>query len=639
MTDQRLPQRVNQQDEPIAAPAITELDSETVDRIAAGEVVERPASVAKELLENSLDAGAERISVTVEDAGKALIRVSDDGVGMTRDAVLKAIDRHTTSKLRSIADLEAGIETLGFRGEALHTIAAVSRMTIETRPHGGSSSGTIVTIEGGTVTDVAPTGCPPGTTIRVADLFYNTPARKSFLRSSTTEFDHINRMVANYALANPSVAIALTHDDREIFSAPGRGDLRGTVGAVYSHDVASAMIDIQSSDTEGPLSTISGLVSDPETTRSRPRYLSTFINGRYVRSGALRDAVIEAYGGQLAADRYPFAVLFCAIPPDEIDVNVHPRKLEVRFESTDAVKSQLSEVVRSSLLEHGLIRTTAPRGRGTPEETVLDVDSTAGDSARGGSSSPVTPNPPRSTASTDRSKQATPNTSASIRARPEQETVDGSTGTPAFDQLPSLDILGQLDETFIVAQFNDGLLLIDQHAADERIHFERLQEQFTTDATRQSLVTPVTLSVTADEAAAFDRVREALDAVGFTAELLDDQTIEVRAVPAVIDTTVNPDRLRDAIASAIETAAASNAIEAAADAIIGDLACYPAVTGHTALTDGSMVSLLETLDACENPYACPHGRPVLIRIDYAELRDRFERDYPGHVDRREERDR
>lgn len=620
---------------------IRALDEQTVDRIAAGEVVERPASVVKELVENSLDAGAERIDVTVTEGGTERIRVADDGIGMTQRNLRRAIQQHTTSKLSDVEDLTGGLDTLGFRGEALHTIGAVSHLTITSRPREDDGPGATLTVKGGEVVSTESTGSPPGTIVTVEDLFYNTPAREAFLGAPETEFDHVNRIVTHYALAHPDVAVSLTHGDREIFATSGRGDLKATVLAVWGRDVAASMHAVDHGFEDGPLRRVHGLVSDPETTRSRPRYLSTFVNERYVRSKAIRDGILSGYGGQLAPDRYPFAVLFCTIPPAAVDVNVHPRKMEVRFEEPDIVQDRVETAVRSALLDAGMIRTTAPRGRGAPEETTVQPtleeepgekkpDFSRGQEGNRPSHEPSRPN--RSSSSTSKTADG----AASFRPSTSQRTFTDDVAAPSLQDLPDLRLLGQLAETYIVAESDDGLVLIDQHAADERIHFEQLRASFREDNTVQTLVRPVDIEVTTDEAEAFDRVREALAELGFEAEATADGVIRVTGVPTILNTSVAPERIRDAVGHAVEATDADSSLSDIAEHVIADMACYPAITGNEPLAEGPMVELLETLDACENPYACPHGRPVLVRIDADELGDRFERDYPGHGSRRPE---
>ena len=788
-------------------PEIERLDERTIQRIAAGEVVERPASAVKELVENSLDAGASRVAVSVEAGGTERIRVRDDGVGIPADQLEAAVAEHATSKIADIDDLEAGVGTLGFRGEALYTIGAVSRLTVRSRPP-GAAAGAEVTVEGGDVGEVRPAGCPVGTTVEVDDLFFNTPARKKFLKRVTTEFDHVNTVVTGYALANPDVAVSLEHDGRETFATEGNGDRRSAVLAVYGREVAESMVavdwtpasaaDAEEPTSEGtPVERVTGLVSHPETTRSGRDYLATYVNGRYVTAGALREAVLAAYGDQLAPDRYPFAVLFVEVPPDEVDVNVHPRKREVRFDREAGVRSAVETAVEAALLDNGLIRSTAPRGRSAPDETDVDPESAGGEVVGGagagggragretsagdppaaepsddgsatdlsgdgsatdlsgdgsagddatnddtGSTESATALDPDdeaawtveglgndSTADTDpdrgdhapdaepgvstrpspRSPQPDPDgpdsgnageatdrtahgaspaddepsvvhpgdgdgeSSGDGNGEPSPDAV-GSDGATAdadpnprrastsqrtlagnetsdereYDSLPPLRVLGQVRETYVVAEAPDGLVLIDQHAADERVNYERLRAAFADGPPAQALAEPVRIELTAREAALFDEFLSELAAVGFRAERASDREVVVEAVPAAFDAALDPELLRDVLtefaADAAATAEEADAADAsgtapvtdAVDALLADLACYPSVTGNTSLTEGRVVDLLDRLDACENPYACPHGRPVVIRLDDDELASRFERDYPGHHGRRDE---
>jgi DNA mismatch repair protein MutL len=738
---------------------ITQLDDATVRQIAAGEVVERPASVVKELVENSLDADADRIDVTVGAGGTDRISVSDDGIGMSEADLRAAVREHTTSKIEDADDLEAGVTTLGFRGEALHTVGAVARVTITSKPRGGER-GTELRMEDGEVEAVGPAGCPEGTTVEVADLFHNTPARRKYLKTTTTEFSHVNTVVTRYALANSDVAVSLTHDGREVFATTGRGDLRSALLSVYGREVAESMIEIEG---ESESASVSGHVSDPETTRSTREYVSTYVNGRYVSSPVVRDAVLSAYGGQLSAERYPFAVLFVEVPPNEVDVNVHPRKMECRWSDESAVKEAVETAVEDALLDHGLVRSSAPRGRSAPDEasvapepddgedsetqaTLVDdgedsetqatlderpdagratdetVEGTTGlDGAVSGKSTnaaesgtdtgPATSaatadattsettesaetdtDTVRTTTSSDRT--ATADTDRTVTtdsdrtatadgtgtattddaptatdavgtatdsdrkfsAPTESETLTGETAEePEFDSLPRMRILGQLHDTYVVAETPEGLVLVDQHAADERVNYERLQSEFADDSTTQMLARPAELELTAGEAAVFEEYREALERLGFRAERKDEsdagsdetaseddaatgRTVVVRTAPTVLDETLDPALLRDALGEFVSTAPddRGDTVEAVADDLLADLACYPSVTGNTSLREGSVVELLAALDDCENPYACPHGRPVIIEFAEEEIEDRFERDYPGHAGRRGE---
>ena len=675
------------------AQEIRELDPTTVERIAAGEVVERPASVVKELVENSLDADANRVRVAVEAGGTASIRVNDDGVGMAEDALRRAVEKHTTSKIRNVDDLEGGLATLGFRGEALHAIGAVSRLTITSRPRGGDR-GTELVVEGGSVESVRPAGCPEGTTIAVEDLFYNVPARRKYLSQETTEFAHVNSVVTAYALANPDIAFELEHDGRETFATAGQGGLRETVMDVYGREVAQAMIEVdEEAVPEGPLESVSGLVSHPETNRASREYCSTYVNGRYVTADAVRDAVMEAYDTQLASDRYPFAVLFVEIDPASVDVNVHPRKMDVRFAESEGVSEQITTAVADALRREGLLRSTAPRGRSAPDQTEIDprnaggassgtgaqadrrprdtdqvtdrssgtasAESTRVDGSQSSGSSGASgredaettdstgtsgsaetttsgagsgdPDPPVSGPQTPDERQTAAETTPSVTATDQQRFGEDDPTVRAFGSLPSMRVLGQFQETYVVAETDDGLVLLDQHAADERINYERLREKFLGETTTQVLAEPVEIELTAGESALFERFTAALARLGFQADRVDERAVEVRTVPALVAEAGGPELVRDVLSSFVgHEGAAAETVEAVADELLADLACYPSVTANTSLTDGSILSLLEALAECDNPYACPHGRPVLIEIDTDEIAERFERDYPGH---------
>jgi DNA mismatch repair protein MutL len=684
-------------------PTIHTLDDTTVRRIAAGEVVERPASVVKELFENSLDADASRVTVAVEGGGVEGVRVRDDGIGMTATDLERAVEEHTTSKITGSDDLDR-VGTLGFRGEALHTVGAVSRLTIRSRPRAGGR-GHELTVEGGTTGEVIPSGCPPGTVVEVEDLFYNTPARRKFLKTETTEFDHINRVVTQYALANPDVATTLEHDGREVFATEGAGDPESTVLAVYGREVASSMIEVGDGrrpredrsaaerDLSQPVDSVSGLVSHPETTRASREYLSTFVNGRYVTERTLRKAVLDAYGGQLATDRYPFAVLFVEVAPDAVDVNVHPRKMEVKYTKPETVERAVRTAVEDALREEGILRSSAPRGRSAPEQTSIDpvantdgvstadietndrttpgddggtepsgdteqsvsASSTASQSESTGSTKSTEPSEAATSASepTDtpsrESEESTGGSSGSSGSStpPEthrsgttpdpnpdtQTTLGGGDATPPteYDSFPDLRVLGQIQDTFIVTEADDGLVLIDQHAADERVNYERLKERFEGGTTTQVLADPVAVELTTREASVFDAHEDVLSRLGFHADRVDERTVRVTTVPAVVAESVGPTLIRDILTSLVDDEqTAEETVDAVADDLLADMACHPSIKGKTSLTEGSVVDLLAALDDCENPWACPHGRPVVIRIDADEIGDRFERDYPGH---------
>jgi len=462
------------------------------------------------------------------------------------------------------------------------------------------------------------------------------------------------------------VAVTLSHNDRELFGTEGSGSLRGAVLSVYGREVAESMIEIQYSvGDEEPVDSVRGLISHPETTRSTRSYLATFVNDRYVTASALRGAVVDGYGGQLAVDRYPFAVLFVEVPPAAVDVNVHPRKTEVRFDHEDRVMELISEAVERTLVDSGLIRSSAPRGRSAPEETQITPErgeNTVEDEPTDDSSSH-----PESVDSDEREEVPEPTVAAesdadsSVDGEPSvdqpgddgqsvgrgyspmepttQQTLMGGETTEgrSYDRLPELRVLGQLYDTYLLAETESGLILIDQHAADERVNYERLQAAVADSPSTQRLAEPVSLELTAREAALFDDHGDKLAEVGFRADRRETRLLEVTAVPAVFSTTLDPELLREVLLNFVSSADdGSDTVTAVVDDLLADLACYPSITGNTSLTDGSVVDLLAALDDCENPYACPHGRPVIIEIGREEIDDRFERDYPGHGGRREE---
>ena len=535
-----------------------------------------------------------------------------------------------------------------------------------------------------------------------------------------TEFTHVNRVATGYALSNPDLSLALSHDGREVFSTTGQGSLEATILSVYGRDVAEAMLPVgvraDSGDSadegpiegDGPLDELSGVISHPETTRASPEYCTVFVNGRYVSATAVRDAIVAAYGDQLAPDRYPFAVLFLSLPANQIDVNVHPRKREVRFADEAGVRDQVRTAVESALMREGVVRSGAPRGRSAPDQTEVEPEHMGTEgadeeaSASGARSADADESRSQPTDSADTTRTSHPDSTADEPRADERssdgganaaddratETVDPGTATAdqvakpatdeespeerstaesddrrhapagterkftdageqttlagdrvadegAFDRLPRLRVLGQLHDIYIACESPDGLVLIDQHAADERVNYERLRERTAGETTVQELADPVELELTAAEAELFGTFADTLAELGFEASRAGDRAVEVRAVPAVLDGAADPDRLRDALSGFVGEGEPRESIERDADALLADLACYPSITGNTSLAEGSVIELLRALDDCENPYACPHGRPVVIEVGKGELDDRFERDYPGHAGRRE----
>ncbi len=582
--------------------ALTTLDETTVQRIAAGEVVERPSSVIKELVENSLDASADRIDVVIDgEDGTDRIEVTDDGHGIEPEALEMVIRPHTTSKITSHADLASGPDTFGFRGEALHAIAQVSRITIESRAT-GRDEGRAIVVEGGEIIETRAAGVPDGTRVTVTDLFGAVPARRKFLDSAETERRHCRRTVAELALANPAVAMSFEAGDRRAFSTPGNGDPKATIGAVYGRSVAESMLSVSVENPESEaVSRIEGFISEPQTTRATPEYMTTLVNGRPVDATELRRAILEAYDDRLAPDRYPFSIIDVRVPPDEVDVNVHPRKHEVQFHATKAVVDALTTAVAGVIGADNHVPTGPPR-----------ADAPAGHS--GG---------PRPAIDL-----------GAVSSGGVQATLPGTTGTSSdaeYERLPTLTVVGQVHDAYIIAESEESLVIIDQHAADERVNYEYLRERVTANPQHQRLAEPIDLSLTPEETAALENHRETISDMGFRLSVESPEQVRITGVPTVLGRALDPDTIETALHRLI-AGAGEGPVETVlelADPMLADLACHPAITANEALHAGTMESLLAALDDCDEPWTCPHGRPTMIELDGDELAERFERDYPG----------
>jgi DNA mismatch repair protein MutL len=551
------------------------LDRRVADRIAAGEVVERPASVVKELIENSLDAGARAVTVEIEAAGSGLIRVSDDGTGMDpADAVL-AVRRFATSKIGAAEDLER-IVTYGFRGEALPSIAAVSRLTLITRPP-GAEAGTRVEIEGGGPLRRSAAGIASGTVVTVESLFFNTPARRKYLKSPAREFALIVEAVQRLALAAPSVAFRLRHEERETLTYPA-ADPEERLAQVLGRDLAGAMVPLRG---EGRGLTVSGWTVRPERARpGRPtEYL--FVNRRPVHSRLLSRAVLQGYTELLPVGLTPVVVLMLDVDADAVDVNIHPRKQEVRFPDEHRVFVAVQRAVREGVLVPGSIRHV-------PEISAA-----------------VLPDP----------------LTAAVAERAPLYAGSGPPPTHAplsgegRGRLPTLRPLGQILRTYLLAEAPDGLVLIDQHAAHERILYERLLGDAARSGAAQALTAPVPVDLSAEERGILDEFLPASERLGFILEPFGGSTLLVRAVPAALRAQP-PDRLlRRALAALLESRNGNDTLARLAIAT----ACHTAVRAGDPLTFEEMAALLSDLEGAEDPFTCFHGRPTMVWVSRATL--------------------
>jgi DNA mismatch repair protein MutL len=566
------------------------LSPEVAARIAAGEVIERPASVVKELVENALDAGATRIAVEIEGGGTDSIRVTDDGCGVEAADLPLAFERHATSKLQDDADLER-VTTLGFRGEALPSIAAVAEVVMATRAT-GSDSAAFIRLTPDAVPESGQLGAAPGTSVTVRRLFERLPARRKFLRSAVSEANAVASVVTAAALANPQVAFTLTVDGRQALRSSGNGDLRDAVAAAYGLDPAGAMLDVNSVD-EAPIS-VRGLVGPPQISRSSRSYVSLFVNGRPVQSRRLSFAVEEAYRGMLMVGRHPVAILFVEAPPEDVDVNVHPTKAEVKFRDESAVFGAVQKAVRAALVA----------GSPVPAGVGVAAPSGAGYLALG--SAAWTP----------------PLWEAGIRREREGERDGGNDGAPVAAELraeagatpavtlPMLRVIGQFGSIYIIAEGPEGMYLIDQHAAHERVLYEQFYARRRAGKPQvQGLLEPLTLDLPPRQRAVLVAEAPVLAEHGFEIEPFGDSAFIVRSVPQGLGGA----SLRDNIGRFLDTLLEEGGGDRG-DRVAMSMACHGAIRAGKTLTLEEMRELIRQLEETEAPHTCPHGRPTMVHM-------------------------
>jgi DNA mismatch repair protein MutL len=605
---------------------VRELSDALVDQIAAGEVVERPASVVKELVENALDAGARRVRVEVRGGGRDWIAVTDDGCGMSPADSRMALQRHATSKIASLDDLQE-IQTYGFRGEALPAIASVSRLRLRSRLR-DSPEAFELRVEAGEVRDERATGAPEGTRVEVADLFAAVPARRKFLKSVTTEWGHVADWLARAALALPDVHFDIRRDDRAAVVWPAAHDDLDRVAAVIGEADAAAFVPV--AREEGRAS-VHGYVSRPDRHRSTTAGIYLFVNNRSVRDRMLQHALVEVYRDMLPRGRFPTAVLFVDVPPGSVDVNVHPAKWEVRFADPRSLHRLVRHAVRDAIGER---RWIAPGG---PYEASLARERAAAD---GASEPPGTWG--RAGRSTGEHAGGTSDWIFALRDTADEREPGGVPGLPrtapdASAEVPrlrfgDLRLLGQFLATYLLLEAKDLLLLIDQHAAHERVLYERFRaEWLDRGVASQGLLAPVVVRLAAGPLAALLEGGESLGRLGFEIEAFGEGTLAVRAVPALL-ADCDPAGLVRSLADELEAAGSaadalrveSRALEAA-DRIFATLACHSARRKGEVLDPREQQALLDALDAIPWAPTCPHGRPVAVPIEIAEIERRFSR--------------
>ena len=585
-------------------------------QIAAGEVVERPASVVKELIENALDAGARNISVELLEGGQRLLKVADDGCGIPADEIEIAFQRYATSKLSSIKDLDH-ISTLGFRGEALASIASVSRLMALTRAT-GETYGTRLQLENNEVVAREVIGAPQGTVIVVENLFYNVPARLKFLKKESTERSHIGALVSRYAMAYPYVRFSLITGDQEVLRTTGNNNLRDALVSVYGLETVEQMVEVasQAGDLHRddlPTIHVSGFVGLPSLNRSNRNQITMFVNGRWVQDSSLGYAVVQAYHTMLMTGRYPVVVLMINLPSEDVDVNVHPTKAEVRFRRPDAVFSAVQRVVRRTLVDNAPppnLRTEVLWG--SPEmamrrERIAQVTSER-------------VNQLGMTLEIETTGQHT-------RQRPPE--IESGEEVPLAPprrkrQLPMLRVVGQVGATYIVAEGPSGLYLVDQHAAHERVLYEQfMAETDNSNAPSQELLEAVPVELLPEHIALIESSKEELSAAGFKVEPFGRTTVQIRAVPVLVSQT---DPIQALLAAIGEIECGESPLEATAEEkLIARVCKQAAVKAGQVLSYTEMEALIRQLEACQSPRTCPHGRPTMLHLSAEDLAKEFGR--------------
>jgi DNA mismatch repair protein MutL len=646
------------------------LPEAVANKIAAGEVVERPASVVKELLENAIDAGAKSIRVETEVGGKRMIRVIDDGHGMTHDDALLAFERHATSKLKTADDL-LSISTLGFRGEALPTIAAVSRLLLETRDE-AEAEGTRIEFAGGKLIGVKPAGLPPGTTISVADLFYSVPARRKFLKSDTTELGHIASLVTHYALANPRKQFVLTAPTQEIINCPPAEKLADRVYQLFGRQALDELVEIsvatapfRAATTEPEAAeekarlTVSGFTSRPDVQRLNRNGIYIFVNGRLVRDRLILHGIHEAYRNILPPAVFPATLLFLEMPYDEVDVNVHPAKIEVRFRRPSFVHDFTRDSIRQALMGARPVPSFAAAAAATPMLAGAGIAFSAGiAAARTESELPRDPIPAfeemglgsgvgtdggfdLSNAPMQPVEQRIPfspgamfgaavaptpiSTAGNWAANLAPASGDAPATLPRPDQIADLKPLGQVSASFIVAVNGEGLWIVDQHVAHERVLFEQhLEARRAGKVEAQRMLMPLVIELSPRQIVIFEKIAEELAANGFEVEPMGPKSVAIQAVPAGVGAP-DAEKLLTEILDGIERENAAISIETLQAKIAASTACHAAIKVNMPLEHSKMEWLLDALAKTDCPMSCPHGRPVVLRYSMKEIEKAFHR--------------
>lgn len=640
---------------------IIELPEVLANQIAAGEVIERPASVVKELVENSIDAGASQIVVEIEEAGLKSIRITDNGEGIAHDEVALALRRHATSKIKSQADLFR-IRTLGFRGEAMPSIASVSILTLLTAQE-GAAHGTKLVAKGGEIEEVEPATSPVGTKITVEDLFFNTPARLKYLKSQQAELSHIVDILNRLSLAHPEIAFTLINDGKEMTKTAGTGNLRQAIAGVYGLASAKKMVAIENRDLDFE---VTGFVSLPELTRANRNYISLFINGRYIKNFLLNRAILDGYGSKLMVGRFPLAIINIKIDPYLADVNVHPTKQEVRISKERELMALISQAIANALKEQDLIpdalenlakstirRTEKPVQTTLPlKENRLYYDRESRDfKLRPEVADPQLPLTDEDTTEARSQENQVEKPTSAIKFAERKATVYDELDHPeldlasldkAYDKLegeeastfPELEYFGQMHGTYLFAQGNGGLYIIDQHAAQERVKYEEYRESIgDVDGSQQQLLVPYIFEFPADDLIRLQQRKHLLEEVGVYLEEYGANQLILREHPIWMKEEEIEAGIYEMCDMLLLTKEVSIKKYRAELAIM--MSCKRSIKANHTLDDYSARDLIYQLSQCDNPYNCPHGRPVLVNFTKSDMEKMFRRIQENHTSLRE----
>ncbi len=620
------------------------LDKKTVNQIAAGEVVERPASVVKELVENAIDAHGKKIVIELEGAGRKLIRVTDDGDGIGPDDVKLAFEKHSTSKIDKINDIFK-LSTLGFRGEALASIAAVALVNCITCD-GEHIPGRKLYMEGGVVMGISEIGCAKGTTIKVKDLFYNLPARYKYLKSDQTELAHIIDVVTQIAICHSSIGFKLIHNGHELLNFPAVKDMLNNLVNIYGKELVRNLLPVttqaaadeqktdhdQNQDTEdGPIS-ISGYISKPSMTRGDRTYQSLYVNDRHVQSRVVSDAIKDAYRTLVMKNRHPVAILFININPGEVDVNISPTKLQARFKSERTIYKLIHKAVQDTLRSHDMIPEVKVTSKPQIQTVSLKAITTFGVGKPGYYASLPAPHE-QSRAATQMGKQPpdpyTPTIGQGIRQsllKPEtRDTTQEIHALRKTSTLPEIEPIGQILDTYIIAQAGESLIIIDQHAAHERIMYEKIKHRYNAmSMSTQELLEPVELELTPKERGLLQNNLDIFKELNFVIDELGRNSYFVKGIPIILGRLQAPEILHDIINGLINVTKEKEP-ERIKEEMIQIMACKAAIKAGKSLSLFEIRELLGELYSIENPYTCAHGRPTIISVTDNQLRKLFKR--------------